>query len=80
MPRKGEVPRRKQLPDPKYTDQAVDMRRRLTKFVNTVMEAGKKSVAERIVYGALDIVAEKAKEDPVKVWDRALSNVQPKLE
>ncbi len=80
MPRKGEVPRRKQLPDPKFTDQPVDMRRRLTKFVNTVMEAGKKSVAERIVYGAFDIVAEKAKEDPVKVWDRALGNVQPKLE
>jgi small subunit ribosomal protein S7 len=44
------------------------------------MENGKKSIAERIVYGALDIVAEKAKEDPVKVWDRALGNVQPKLE
>src|SRR4029453_17579272 len=80
MPRKGEVPRRKLLPDPKFTDQPVDMRRRITKFVNTVMEEGKKSIAERIVYGALDIVAEKAKEDPGKVWDRALGNVQPKLE
>ena len=80
MPRKGEVPKRKLLPDPKFTDQTIDMRRRLTKFVNTVMESGKKAVAEAIVYGALDIVAEKAKDDPVKVWDRALGNVQPKLE
>ena len=80
MPRKGEVPKRKLLPDPKFTDQMMDTRRRLTKFVNTVMVSGKKSIAERIVYGALDIVAEKAKDDPVKVWDRAMGNVQPKLE
>jgi small subunit ribosomal protein S7 len=80
MPRKGEVPKRKPLPDPKFTDQAVDTRRRVSKFVNTVMESGKKAVAERIVYGALDIVAEKANDDPIKIWDRALSNVQPKLE
>ncbi len=80
MPRKGEVPKRKPLPDPKFTDQPVDTRRRVTKFVNTVMSSGKKSVAEGIVYGALDLVAEKANEDPIKVWDRALSNVQPKLE
>jgi small subunit ribosomal protein S7 len=80
MPRKGEVQKRVLLPDPKFTDQPVDARRRLTKFVNTVMESGKKSVAEGIVYGALDIVAEKAAEEPMKVWDRALSNVQPKIE
>ncbi len=80
MPRKGEVPKRKPLPDPKFADQPLDLRKRITKFVNTVMDSGKKAVAERIVYGALDIVAEKAKEDPVKVWDRALGNVQPKLE
>src|SRR6476660_6397813 len=77
MPRKGEVPKRKPLPDPKFTDQPVDMRRKVTKFVNTVMHSGKKAIAERIVYRAFDIVAEKAKDDPVKVWDRALSNVQP---
>jgi len=80
MPRKGEVPKRKPLPDPKFTDQPIDTRRRVSKFVNTVMESGKKAVAERIVYGALDLVAEKATDDPVKIWDRALSNVQPKLE
>jgi len=80
MPRKGEVPKRRPLADPKFTDQPLDTRRRVTKFVNTVMSSGKKAVAERIVYGALDIVAEKAADDPVKVWDRALSNVQPRLE
>ncbi len=80
MPRKGEVPKRRPLPDPKFTDQPLELRQRITKFVNTVMESGKKAVAERIVYGAFDIVAEKAKEDPVKLWDRALSNVQPRLE
>jgi len=80
MPRKGEVPKRKPLPDPKFTDQPVDVRRRITKFVNTVMESGKKAIAEGIVYGALDLVAEKAADDPVKIWDKALSNVQPKIE
>jgi len=80
MPRKGEVPKRKVLPDPKFTDGPVEVRRRITKFINTFMSAGKKAVAERIVYGALDIVAERAKDDPIKVWDRALGNVKPKVE
>lgn len=80
MPRKGEVPKRKPLPDPKYTDAPPDMRRRVSKFVNAVMVDGKKSIAESIVYGALDIVAERAKEDPLKIWDKALTNVKPKLE
>ena len=80
MPRKGEVLKRKPLPDPKYTDQPVDLRRRITKFVNTVMESGKKSIAEGIVYGAFDLMAEKAADDPVKLWDKAMANVQPKIE
>jgi small subunit ribosomal protein S7 len=80
MPRKGEVPKRRVLPDPKYTDQPVDTRRRLTKFVNQVMESGKKSIAEKIVYGAFDLVAERAKDDPMKIFDKALSNVKPKVE
>ena len=80
MPRKGEVPKRKVLPDPKYTDQPVDTRRRLTKFVNQVMESGKKAIAEKIVYGAFDLVAERAKDDPMKIFDKALSNVKPKVE
>ena len=80
MPRKGEVPKRKVLPDPKYTDAPADMRRRLTKFVNVVMRDGKKSTAEGIVYGAFDMVAERAKDDPLKVWERALGNVRPRVE
>lgn len=80
MPRKGEVPKRKVLPDPKFTDSPVDLRRRLTKFINVLMLDGKKSTAEQIVYGALDLVAERAKDDPIKVWERALSNIKPKVE
>jgi small subunit ribosomal protein S7 len=80
MPRKGEVPKREVVTDPKYTDQADDVRRRITKFINTVMSDGKKSTAEGIVYGALDRVAERAKEDPVKVFERAMANVKPKVE
>ncbi len=73
MPRKGEVPKRKVLPDPKFTDAPSDVRRRITKFINVVMKDGKKSTAEQIVYKALDLVAERAKDDPLKVWDRALA-------
>ena len=80
MPRKGEVPKRAVLPDPKYTDAPADTRRRITKFVNVVMSDGKKSVAEGIVYGAMDLVAERAKDDPLKVWERALANVRPRVE
>jgi len=80
MPRKGEVPKRKPLPDPKYTDQTLDARRKITKFVNTVMESGKKAVAEGIVYGAFDLVAEKSSESPVTIWDKAMANVQPRIE
>ena len=80
MPRKGEVPKRKVLPDPKFTDAPGDVRRRITKFVNLVMSDGKKSTAEHIVYGALDAVAERAKDDPLKVWDRAIANVRPRVE
>lgn len=80
MPRKGEVPKRKVLPDPKFTDAPPETRRRLTKFINVVMKDGKKAIAESIVYGAFDIVAERAKDDPVKVWERALGNVRPRVE
>ena len=62
--RKGEVPKREVLPDPKFTDQADEVRRRLTKFINTVMVSGKEAVAERIVYGALDKVGDRAKKIP----------------
>jgi small subunit ribosomal protein S7 len=80
MPRKGEVPKRDSLPDPKYTDAPLDVRKRVTKFMNTVMTRGKKSTAEGIVYGAFDLIENRAKQEPLKVFDTALNNVKPKLE
>ena len=74
MPRRREVPKRPILPDPKYGDTLV------TKFMNNVMKDGKKSTAESIVYGALDVIQERTREDPVKVFKRALENVQPLVE
>lgn len=62
------------LPDPKYGSET------LAKFINTLMLSGKKSVAERIVYGALDQVANKTKEDPIDLFSRALDNVRPVVE
>jgi len=74
MPRRREVPQRTVLPDPKFGDDT------LAKFINVLMLDGKKSVAERIVYGALDQVASKTKEDPVEIFTRALDNVRPVVE
>ena len=74
MPRRREVPKRTILPDPKFGDQT------LTKFINVLMMDGKKSTAERIVYGALDQVATKTKEDPIEVFTKALENVRPVVE
>ncbi len=80
MPRKGEVPKRPPLPDPKYTDVPMETRRRISKFINIVMLKGKKSTAENIVYGAFEIIAHRLKDDPVKVFEKALGNVKPRLE
>ncbi len=80
MPRKGEVPKREVLPDPKYTEAPLDVRRRVTKFMNTVMTRGKKSTAESIVYGAFDLIENRSKQEPLKIFDAALTNVKPKLE
>jgi len=74
MPRKGEVRRREVLPDPKFHDRLV------TKFVNAMMYGGKKSTAERIFYGALDLVAQRTKEDALIIFRRALDNVKPSVE
>jgi small subunit ribosomal protein S7 len=74
MPRRREVPKREILPDPLYNSQLV------TKFVNTVMERGKKSLAESILYGALNKVAEKTQDDPMKTFKKAIENVKPALE
>jgi len=74
MPRRGEVPKRKTMPDPKYKDRLV------AKMTNTVMLGGEKSIAEGIVYGAFDIIQERFKEDPLEVFRKALDNVKPKVE
>src|ERR1700744_5365168 len=80
MQRKGEDPKRDSLPDPKYTDAPMDVRKRVTKFMNTVMSDGKKSTAEAIVYGAFNLIENRAKQEPLKVFGGALNNVKPKLE
>ena len=74
MPRRREVPKRNILPDPKYSNQDV------TKFVNVLMTRGKKSVAERIVYGALGQIAEKTGKDPLEIFSQAVANVRPVVE
>jgi small subunit ribosomal protein S7 len=74
VPRRREVPHRTILPDPKFGDGT------LAKFMNVLMLDGKKSVAERMVYGALDTVANRTKEDPIEVFNRALENVRPVVE
>jgi small subunit ribosomal protein S7 len=74
MPRKGEVRRREVLPDPKYQDRTV------TKFVNAIMTGGKKSLAERTLYGAFDLISERTKEDAIGIFRRALDNVKPIVE
>ena len=75
MPRKGPAPRRELMPDPIYHSVLV------TQIVNKVLQRGKRSTAERIVYTALDIVADKAgTDDPVSVLKRAVENVKPQLE
>ena len=74
MPRKREVPKRHINPDPKYHDTLV------AKFINVLMKDGKRSVSERIVYGAMEVIGEKTGDDPVKVFKRAVDNVKPQLE
>ncbi len=74
MPRRREVTKREILPDPKYKNTLV------AKFVNNVMRRGKKSVAEGILYGALDIIQERAKEDPLKLFEKSVNNVKPIIE
>ncbi|MDH5216244.1 MAG: 30S ribosomal protein S7 [Gammaproteobacteria bacterium] len=74
MPRRRVAAKRQVLPDPKFGSQ------RLTRFINMVMRSGKKSVAESIIYGALDQVSEKTKKDGLEVFEKALENVQPMVE
>ena len=74
MPRRRVVAKREVLPDPKYGNVT------LAKFMNHVMISGKKSVAETIVYGALDIVRERLSSDPIEAFDQALENIAPMVE
>ena len=74
MPRRGNVPKREILPDPIYGSVLV------TKLVNSIMLDGKKGVAQKVVYGAFDIVKEKTGNDPLEVFTQAMENIMPSLE
>ncbi|XPV75322.1 MAG: 30S ribosomal protein S7 [Desulfovibrio sp.] len=74
MPRKGPVQKRAILPDPVYGS------RLATKFMNRLMLDGKKNTAERIFYGALEVLGEKTKEEPLKAFEKAIENIKPHLE
>jgi len=74
MPRRREVPKREAPADPIYSSALV------SKFINTVMQGGKRSTAERIMYGSLEIIREKTGDDPLKVFKKAVDNVRPSLE
>ena len=74
MPRKGTVERRELLPDPVYENQLVQ------KFVNCLMFEGKKNVAQGIVYDAFEIIKQRANDEPLKIFKKAVDNVKPTLE
>ena len=74
MPRRGSIAKRDVLPDPLYNSKMV------TRLINNVMYDGKKGVAQKIVYGAFDIISEKTGKDPLEVFEQALENVMPVLE
>lgn len=74
MPRRREVPKREILPDPKYNSKLA------AKFINNVMRRGKKSLSENVFYGALEIIEQRTKQDPMDVFHKALDNVRPIIE
>ncbi|NLN41609.1 MAG: 30S ribosomal protein S7 [Clostridiales bacterium] len=74
MPRKGHVPKRDVLPDPLYGSKVV------TKLINQIMMDGKRGIAQRICYGAFDVVRDKTGRDPMEVFEEALENIMPVLE
>ena len=74
MPRRREVPVRPVIPDAIYGNKLV------AKFIKSIMRDGKKSTAERILYGAFDIISERTSDDPVKVFEQAMENVRPVIE
>ncbi len=74
MPRRREVPKRQIMPDPQYGERLVG------KFINYLMKRGKRNIAESLLYKSFDIVSEKTKEEPVRVFKKAMDNVKPVLE
>ena len=74
MPRRGNVPKREILPDPMYNSILV------TKLVNSIMLDGKKGVAQKVVYGAFDLIKEKTDKEPLEVFNQAMENIMPVLE
>ena len=74
MPRKGNTPKREVLPDPVYGNTVV------AKLINSIMLDGKKGVAQKIVYGAFDIIKEQTGEEPMDVFEKAMSNIMPQVE
>jgi len=74
VPRRGFIAKRDVLPDPVYNSKIV------TRLINNIMLDGKKGVAQKIVYGAFDIISEKTGKDPLEVFDAAMENVMPQLE
>ena len=74
MPRRGNVPKREILPDPMYNSILV------TKLVNSIMLDGKKGVAQKVVYGAFDLIKEKTEKEPLEVFNQAMENIMPVLE
>jgi len=74
MARRHKPEKRVTIPDPKYHDKVI------AKFINDLMRSGKKSIAEKIMYGAFDIIEAKLKDDPVKLFKKALNNVKPSVE
>ena len=74
MPRRGSIAKRDVLPDPLYNSKIV------TRLINNIMLDGKRGVAQKIVYGAFDIIAEKTGKDPLEVFEQALENIMPSLE
>ena len=74
MPRRREIPKRELVPDALYQSPLV------TKFINTIMSAGKRSTAERILYQSFDLIKERSGDDPLKVFKKAVDNVKPALE
>ena len=74
MPRRREVPQRKIMPDPRYNSELV------SRFIACIMSQGKKSTAEKIFYGAFDIIESKSGESPLEVFEKAMDNVKPAIE